>query len=463
MCGVAGAFGIRNASTIVLQMSLAQQPRGTVGVGIVGKKFKNDSLLSLHKGVGKVIEIFPTMHYKRSWADNTIIGHTRYATSGKVNKVNTQPFLINGCIAHCSNGDVPTYNQWRQEMESMGCEFNSGCDGELIAHMLHNKWQQTRDPMRAMEHVLKNVEGAYSSLARFGELGAAFRDPWGIRPMVIGQYQNGWVVASETVALQKIGVELYEIVNPGEAILFRGEQIIGRECFVSGQQRALCFFERVYFAAVPTVMFGQENFEFRQQCGETLAHEELEHFSDDYVVVPVPDSGTVAAEGYAWGADRRFYHGFIRNHYSDRTFIAPVDRHVKVLEKFSFSQHRLRNKRIILVDDSIVRGTTMGVLIDILRNKFGVKEVHVRIACPPIGYSCYLGIDTPNQNDLLAYKCSGSVERMRATIGADSLQFISYAGMRECLRNPQDHCMACVDGKYPFPIPTGIKPSSRGG
>lgn len=448
MCGIAGVFGVTNASRYVLAALRAQQTRGTAAAGIAAN-INGEIINEVHAGV--VHEAFPGMHILNPYPVNSVIGHVRYPTRGATDISCAQPFVV-GKISHCSNGDIPNYEPLRLMMEKKGYQFSTKNDSELITIMLHFMWEKTRSVFKAVKFVMENVKGTYSSLGIINNTAVAFRDPWGVRPMVLGQLLDGWIVASETVALDEVGAKFIRPIDPGELLIFNlgSGKILDAQQVVEPKPRAFCFFERVYFSQIATVIFNQEVAAFRRETGKQLAREDSLARTPDLFVMPVPDSGTCAAEGYAWEAGLHFAHGFIRRHHKGRTFIEAGDWEEKVRAKFSFLRSILENSRIILIDDSIVRGSTMRVLVKLLR-EHGVKEIHVRPACPPIIGSCYYGIDTARRNELLAYQFQGDIEKMRQYIGADSLQFLSLKGLKKCLGNADDHCLACVTGEYPIP------------
>lgn len=456
MCGIAGVIGVEGASRYVLAALRAVQPRGTFSAGLAARN--NGGQIICETGLGMVDHVFPDMHIDRPYPTIACIGHVRYATRGGRTLACAQPFVV-GDVVHCGNGDLPNYEELRIEAERQGCELQTRSDGELIAALLNAEWQRSHLVEKALRNVMERAEGAYSSLAYIGPYVVAFRDPWGFRPMEYGKLHNGWIVASETEALVSVGAQVQESVQCGEAIIFYPSERFfispKRIRIVPPKSPAHCFFEKTYFAFPSSTMFGEEVAAFRLRVGHCLAREECMELSKDVIVMSVPDSGNLYADGYAEISGRRRVQGLVRRHHKQRTFILPEGHEAAVDAKFAFYDSILNGANIVLCDDSIVRGSTMRRLIHRLR-QHGVANIHVRIGCPPVMDSCYFGIDTPTQTELIAYQYASDTTRICEVIGADSLQYLSLEGLRTCLHESKNHCMACVTGEYPI-----AKPSQR--
>ncbi len=448
-CGVFGIFGTPESAALVALGLHALQHRGQEAAGIVsfdGEVFHN------HRDLGSVEECFGSETVIRKLKGQCAVGHVRYATTGETLLRNVQPLFADmefSGFALAHNGNLTNATRLRRQLVKRGCLFQSTSDTEVIIHLvaisLYNRVEDR------LIDALRQVEGAYSlvCLTREGVMGV--RDPLGIRPLVIGRLNKAWILASETCALDIIGAEFVRDVEPGEIVLLNGEGIRSMKPF-GALRRRFCIFEYIYFARPDSIVEGSSVYEVRKRIGAQLA---LESGIDADVVVPVPDSGVPAALGYATQAGLPFELGIIRNHYVGRTFIQPTDRtrHAGVKMKHNPNRSALVGKRVILVDDSIVRGTTSSKIVELVRQA-GAKEVHMRISSPPTTHSCYFGIDTPEREKLLAARYS--VEAMTKLIGVDSLSFISLEGLyravgaadRESQEGPH-FCDACFTGDYP--------------
>ena len=452
-CGVFGVFGHPDAGALTVLGLHALQHRGQEASGIV--TFDNGHFTA-ERHAGLVGDIFGgknsarALNLKGAFA----IGHNRYSTAGGSAPRNIQPMfadLTGGGIALAHNGNLTNARLLREELVGEGRIFQSTSDTEVIIHLAaRSKYRPIVDKL---VDALKQVEGAYSLVALTSKKLIGVRDPWGVRPLVLGKLDGAHFLASESCALDIIGAELVRDVEPGEMIVITKDGIESYHPFAK-QPHRFCVFEYIYFSRPDSVVEGRNVYEQRKRTGVELAKESP--VSAD-MVIPVPDSSIPAAIGYANEADLPFELGIIRNHYVGRTFIEPTDgiRNFSVRRKHNPNRATLAGKRVVLVDDSIVRGTTSKKIVQMVRDA-GATEVHFRVASPPTAHSCFYGVDTPNTDDLLAHKFD--VEGMRRLIGADSLAFISmdglYRAMGEGKRDadaPQ-FCDACFSGAYPIEL-----------
>lgn len=377
------------------------------------------------------------------------IGHVRYSTAGDVSIREAQPFLVacqHGQIAVCHNGNLPFAREERRKLEREGAIFSSTSDTEVVLHgIARSKANSVRE---AIPEVLRNTEGAFSMLFLTPKELIAIRDPRGFRPLALGRLGDSWVVASETCAFDLIDAQYVRDVEPGEMLVIDQNGL--RSSHPLDQQKpSMCLFEHVYFARPDSLIYGLSVNESRHRMGARLA---VEQPADADIVVPVPDSGTVAAIGYSAESGTSFRFGLVRNHYVGRTFIEPRQsiRSFGVRIKLNPVRGLIEGKRVVLIDDSIVRGTTSKKIVRMVREA-GAREVHVRISCPPTISPCYYGIDTPNKADLIAAQMS--VEEIRKFIEADSLGYLSLEGMVEAIGiTPDSSCVACWNEKYPTRI-----------
>jgi amidophosphoribosyltransferase len=447
-CGVFGIYGHDDASALAALGLHALQHRGQEAAGIVaydGEQF------NAHRDLGHVGDIFASGNVMKRLAGKSAIGHVRYSTTGETALRNVQPLFADlhyGGFALAHNGNLTNARQLRQELVRNGSLFQSTMDTEVIIHLI-----ATSKGVTLIDRVIdavRKIEGAYSLVAITDNSVMAVRDPLGVRPLVLGRIGESYVVASETCALDIIGADFIRDVEAGEMIVLDATGLHSLRPFPPLKKRA-CIFEFIYFARPDSVMEGHSIYEARKRIGVELANENP---VDADVVIPVPDSGVPAAIGYAAEASIPFELGIIRNHYVGRTFIEPGQqiRNLGVRLKHNANRGMIKGKRVILVDDSIVRGTTSIKIVEMVRAA-GATEVHMRIAAPPTSYSCFYGIDTPEREELLASRMT--VPQMAEHIGVDSLAFISmdglYRAMGENGRNndsPQ-FCDACFTGDYP--------------
>jgi amidophosphoribosyltransferase len=445
-CGVVGVFGHPEAANLVYLGLYALQHRGQEAAGIVST---NEGILISHRGLGLVNDVF-NEDIIRKLEGTAAIGHNRYSTSGQTLLKNTQPFVVEygrGGLAVAHNGNLVNAAELRERLEESGSIFQSTVDTEVIIHLIAaSKGERTVDRVIA---ALSEVRGAYSLVFLTPRELIAVRDPNGFRPLVLGRIKDAVVVASETCALDLIDATYEREVEPGEVVRVSAKGIESFHPFPVAA-RTSCIFEHIYFARPDSRVYGRNVYEVRKQLGRQLAKEQP---ADADIVIPVPDSGVPAALGFAEQAHLPFEMGLIRNHYVGRTFIEPREaiRHFGVKVKLNAQADVLSGKRVVVVDDSIVRGTTSRKIVTMLRNA-GARAVHMRISSPPTIGSCFYGVDTPTQEELIAH--SNSVEGIRTFINADSLGFLSERGMYSFLKPGESNgfCAACFTGRYPVPV-----------
>lgn len=443
MCGIVGIHNHPEASTLAYLALYALQHRGQESAGIVTSDGKK--LLGM-TAMGHVADIF-TVDKLAKLAGRHAIGHVRYSTSGESVIQNSQPFTINysrGYLSIAHNGNIVNAEKLRAEFEAHGAIFQSTMDTEVILHMLAARHEA--DLINRMQNVLPQLKGAYSLVFLTESRLIAARDPYGFRPLVIGQKDGAYVVASETCALDLVEAKYIRAVEPGEIVVFENGKMQSLKPFAP-RKRAHCIFEYVYFARPDSLVFDRNVYEIRKGFGRMLA-KDCPVAAD--MVVPVPDSGVPAAIGYAEESGIPFQMALVRNHYVGRTFIEPEQsiRHFGVKVKLNPVRELMQGKRVVLIDDSIVRGTTSRKIIKMVRDA-GAKEVHVRISSPPTEWPCFYGIDTPTRKELIA--ASKSVEEIRKHITADSLAYLSNASLYwfEKQKPREWFCDACFTGEYP--------------
>jgi amidophosphoribosyltransferase len=441
-CGIFGIFGHPEASTLTQLGLFALQHRGQEACGIVTAD--GDELIHF-RDVGLIADVLNEDVLKRL-TGTSAIGHTRYSTTGKNTVDEVQPFSVtcqHGKIAVCHNGNLPFADARRRELERQGAIFSSTSDTETILHGIART--PARNPIEAITKVMGETEGAYSLLFLTTSALVAVRDPRGFRPLVLGKYKGAWCVASETCAFDLIDAEYVREVEPGEMLVVDDAGLHSSFPF-ERKQHAVCTFEHVYFSRPDSTIFGRSVNESRHKMGKQLA---IEHPADADLVVPVPDSGVAAAIGYATQSGINFRQAIIRNHYVGRTFIEPTQsiRSFGVRLKLNPIKDLIKGRRAVLVDDSIVRGTTSKKIVQMVREA-GATEVHMRVSCPPTTHSCYYGVDTPDRKELIAAKMQ--IEEVCKHIGADSLGYLSLEGMLASIGLESDStCSACWTGKYP--------------
>jgi amidophosphoribosyltransferase len=447
-CGIFGIWAADTASAITALGLHALQHRGQEAAGMTSWDGAN---FHSHRGMGHVAANFGKDEVIRRLAGRAAIGHVRYSTTGETALRNVQPLfadLASGGFAVAHNGNISNAIKLRRELNRRGSIFQSTSDTEVIIHLVATSSYRTL--LDRFIDALKQVEGAYSLICLTSEGLIACRDPLGIRPLVMGRLGDAYIFASETVALDVVGATYIRSVEPGEIVIVSAQGVRSHRPFAAERPRP-CIFEHIYFSRPDSVLDGASVYNVRKAIGAELARENP--VEADYVV-PVPDSGVPAAIGYAQESGIPFELGIIRSHYVGRTFIQPSDqvRHLGVKLKHNANSALIQGKRLVLVDDSIVRGTTSLKIVQMLREA-GAREVHMRIASPPTRHSCFYGVDTPERNKLLAAQMS--VAEMNGYIKADSLGFISIDGLYRALGEqireeaaPQ-YCDACFTGDYP--------------
>ncbi len=457
-CGVFGLYGHREASKLAYLGLYALQHRGQESAGIVSA---DDEQLHVQRGMGLVGDAFSSEALKRL-PGRAAIGHTRYSTAGDTNLANAQPILIDcnkGLLALAHNGNLVNAHILRAELEAAGSIFQTTSDTEVIVHLVaHSRATPLSD---ALDDALNQVVGAYSLVLLTPNELYAIRDPRGFRPLCLGKLGATYVVASETCAFDLIGARYLREIEPGEMLRLHSG---GAESvrFAAPTPHQYCIFEHVYFSRPDSVIFGRSVQQSRETLGRLLARE---HPAVADLVVPVPDSGMPAAIGYAHESGIPFEMALIRNHYIGRTFIEPEQsiRDFGVRLKLNPVRDLLMGKRIVLVDDSIVRGTTCRKLVRLVREA-GAVEVHMRISCPPTISPCYYGVDTPTKQELIA--ANHSVEEIRDFIGADSLGYLSLESLRRAVADGEGRfCTACYTGRYPtewIPVEALTREENRG-
>jgi amidophosphoribosyltransferase len=447
-CGVFGVYGADGAAALVALGLHALQHRGQEAAGITtfdGREFHT------HRAMGHVAGNFDSDEVIRKLKGDIAIGHNRYSTTGETALRNVQPLfaeLSSGGFAVCHNGNISNAMALRRDLVRRGSIFQSTSDTEVIIHLVATSGYRTL--LDRFIDALKRVEGAYSLICLTPEGMIACRDPLGVRPLVLGRLGDSYILASETVALDVVGATFLRAVEPGELIIISPRGLRSLRPFEAQRPRP-CIFEHVYFSRPDSIIDGSSVYQVRKAIGAELARESP--VAAD-MVVPVPDSGTPAAIGYAQESGLPFELGIIRSHYVGRTFIQPGDqiRNLGVKLKHNANRAMIAGKRIVLIDDSIVRGTTSVKIVQMLREA-GAEEVHMRIASPPTRHSCYYGVDTPERSKLLAAQMN--VGAMQDFIKVDSLAFLTTDGLYRALGETSRHddapqfCDACFTGDYP--------------
>lgn len=442
-CGIVGCYGVKDAANLVYLGLYSLQHRGQEGAGIVS--YDGSDHYS-QRYLGLVSDVF-TREKLRELPGKHAIGHVRYSTAGEKNLKNVQPLSVNysrGGFALAHNGNLVNAQILRAELEAYGSIFQSNSDTEVIIHLIAVSRLATLEDR--IVDALGMVRGAYSLVLLTEGKMIACRDPYGIRPLSIGKLRHGWAVASETCAFDLIGAKYIRDVEPGEIVIFDEKGMRSIKPFPPEKPR-LCVFEYVYFSRPDSVVFGNSVYEIRKEMGRQLAREWPVPDAD--MVMAVPDSGVSAALGYAEEAGLPFEMGLVRNHYVGRTFIEPSQqiRMFGVKVKLNPLSQYLKKKKLVVIDDSIVRGTTSRKIVQMLKDA-GAKEVHMRISSPPTTHSCFYGVDTPTRKELIASKWS--VEEIENYLGATSLGYLSNEGMIRSTGCDQCFCDACFTGDYPI-------------
>ncbi len=443
MCSVIGLYNVPEAAKYAYFGLFSLQHRGQEAAGIASS---DGERIHITKGRGLVTQVFDEDKLSKL-IGNSAVGHTRYSTAGEDSVLDAQPIFARydlGQIAVVHNGNLTNAKEVRRNLIKEGAIFQTFMDTENLIHLIARS-QKEHLYDRIIE-ALQQIEGAYSLIILSRKKMFAVRDPHGFRPLSLGKLGDGWVVASETCAFDLIGAEYVRDIRPGEMVVFEDNEIRSIQVFEPTPHK--CVFEYIYFARPDSNIFGKSVYELRKAMGRELAKE---YPVDADMVVPVPDSGVAAAIGYAKQSGIPFELGIIRNHYVGRTFIEPTQaiRDLKVKMKLNPIKNVIKGKRLVVIDDSIVRGTTSKKIVNILK-EFGAKEVHMRISAPPTTGPCYYGVDTPTKEELISSRYS--VEETRKYIGADTLAYLSIDGLLRSVGNDLSYCMACFDGNYPVPL-----------
>jgi amidophosphoribosyltransferase len=444
-CGVFGVFGHPKAAELTYYGLFALQHRGQESAGIVvsdGRQFR------VHKGMGLVPQVFDAATLQ-SLTGHLAIGHTRYSTTGSSHFRNAQPLTVDcarGQIAVAHNGNLTNAAALRDELEAAGSIFQTTVDSEIVLHLLAQP--RCNGSTNTLVEAIRRIQGAFSLLIMTETELIAVRDPHGFRPLSLGRVDGAWVVSSETCAFDLIHARFERDIQPGEILILREGGLLSLQAFPEHRRRAFCVFEYVYFARPDSQLEGRNVHLARVEMGRQLARE---HPVDADLVIPVPDSGNSAALGYALESGIPFEMAFVRNHYVGRSFLQPTQliRDFNVRVKLNLIGELVRGKRVVVVDDSIVRGTTCRARVNTLKEA-GAREVHVRVSCPPHMNPCVYGIDFPDRSKLMA--ANHSLEEIRQYLKADSVRYLSLEGMVQAIRRTQDSlCLACYNGDYPVP------------
>lgn len=450
-----GLFGIDAPGEEVANLTYfglyALQHRGQESAGIATGDGRS---LRMHKDIGLVAQAFDQPALDRL-TGHLALGHTRYSTTGSNRLENAQPIVVEhpqlGSLAIAHNGNLTNTDTLRRDLEQHGVRFKTSSDTEVIAELLART--PGGDLVSVMRRALPRLQGAYCLLILSKDRLVGVRDPFGIRPLCLGRLgDSGHIIASETCALDTVGAEFVREIEPGEAVMLGAGTPVAQPLLPS-VRKAMCMFEFIYFARPDSRLQGQSLYEARRNMGRELAREAP---AQGDIVISLPDSGTPAAVGFAEASGIPFSEGLIKSRYITRTFIQPNQRlrNVGIKLKFNPLREILRGKRVVLVDDSIVRGTTSRKIVEELR-RAGTREVHMRVSSPPIQWPCFMGIDIASRAELIA---SGrSVEEVERLIGADSLKYLSKAGLLRAVKNSSGFCMACFDGDYPVPVPVQLE------
>jgi amidophosphoribosyltransferase len=445
-CGIFGVYGHPEAANLTYLGLYALQHRGQEGSGICSSDGRH---LFLEKSRGLVADVFSEKRLKRL-PGHIAIGHNRYSTAGSSVLRNVQPIVANfalGTLAIAHNGNLVNATELRESLENEGAIFQSSSDSEVIVHLIaHAKGDDFNERVL---HALKQINGAFSLLIMREKELIAVRDPYGVRPLSLGIKDGAYIIASETCAFDLIGATYIRDIEPGEVFIM-GEQGL-QSLRLNYTKRAFCVFELIYFSRPDSNIFGGVNVnEMRKEFGRQLARES---YTEADLVIPVPDSGVPAAIGFSEESRIPFDFGLIRNHYVGRTFIEPKHsiRHFGVKIKLNPVRKLLEGKRLVVIDDSIVRGTTSKKIVKMLREGGGAKEVHLKISSPPTIGPCFYGIDTPTRQELIA--STHLIEEIKKYVTADSLTYLSLQGLKGIIPDPHNYCTACFDNRYPISFP----------
>lgn len=455
-CGLVGVYGRGDVADLIYYGLYSLQHRGQEGAGIVvhnGKKTR------VHRGLGLVSEVFSEKD-RRILDGYMGIGHNRYATTGRATRLrNVQPILVDykgGKISIAHNGNFSNAAELRERMEQAGSIFQTTTDSEIVLHLIARSLAPTL-PEKVLD-ALGHIKGAITCLIMNESQIIGYRDPRGFRPLALGDIDGMHVLASESCAFDLLGAAFVREIEPGEMVILSKEGVESRK-LGGGLPRSFCMFEHIYFARPDSHVFGESVGSVRRELGRRLA---MRHPVDADLVIAVPDSSNSAALGYSEESKIPFELGLIRNHYVGRTFIrAGIGARIDAVRvKFNAVREILENKRIVVVDDSIVRGTTSKQLVGLLR-RGGAREVHFRVSSPPVMNPCFYGIDTPRKEELVRSKMS--VDEIREFIGADTLGYLAIDDLQAAVSSPASYCFACWNGDYPAGVPRGADPSGSKG
>ncbi|GFN34961.1 amidophosphoribosyltransferase [Tepidimicrobium xylanilyticum] len=443
MCGIIGIYSKekRDVPKIIYYGLYALQHRGQVSAGMA---VNNNGYIDYHKGLGLAYEVLDKDVLNRLRGDIGI-GHVRTGSSVKTTTANAEPLVVGykqGALALAYDGSLVNYRELREKMEDDGIIFQSSIDTEVIANLIARYHKE--DIEQAIIKAVKDIKGSYALVLMTNDRLIGVRDPYGLKPLCIGKLGKDYILSSETCALDTIGAQFVRDVNPGEMVVIIDRDIKSIKT-KEADNKNICLFEIIYLARPDSKLDGKSIYRLRREAGRNLARE---HPVEGDIVISAPDSGTVAAIGYAEESKIPYDEGLIKNRYVGRTFIQPTQelREIGVRIKLNVLKENVEGKRIILVDDSIVRGTTMKRIVRMLKDA-GAREVHVRIASPPVKHPCLLGMHTPNKENLIA--AQKSIEEIRDKIGADSLSFLSLEGLLEAVGGENSYCTGCFSGQYP--------------
>jgi len=448
MCGIFGVIGLENAAELTYLGLYALQHRGQESAGIVA--IDADGSARVHRGMGLVQDVF-SGDTLRALRGSLAVGHTRYSTSGSSALSNAQPLVVDyhgGPLALAHNGNLTNAGELRDDLVRTGSIFQSSSDSEALIHLMARS--DAREPDDQIVDALARAEGAFTLIMAVGRALYGIVDPRGFRPLVLGTLRDGWVLASETCALDIVGARPVRELQPGEWLKIVDGKVVDLPPLPSRPHRR-CVFELIYFSRPDSVVFGRSVDHVRRELGRQLAREHPAPGAD--CVFSVPDSSNAMALGYAEASGLKLEHGLIRNHYIGRTFISPTQatRTTKVRIKFNPVRDVIAGKEVVVVDDSVVRGTTSRALLQMIRQA-GAKRVHLRLASPPITGPCLYGIDTPSRSELIA--ASMSVDEIREQLGVDTLGYLSLEGtLAAAGGDPDGFCHACFSGQYPTALP----------
>jgi amidophosphoribosyltransferase len=448
-CGIVGAIGVARAAEVVGLGLHALQHRGQESTGTVSCDEHGE--FHSHKGLGLVTDVYGADTLTRL-PGVLAIGHNRYSTSGSVTLENTQPLRVvyrGGPLALAHNGNLVNARELRHSLEEAGSIFQTTLDTEIFLHLM--ALSGAAEPEEALVEAVRQVRGAYSLLVLTRDAVLAIRDPHGFRPLCIGRLSDGYIVASETCAIDLVGADYLRDIEPGELVRIDPQGMRSRRVLPAAEPLQQCVFEHIYFSRPDSRVFGEGVDRVRRRIGHRLA---AEHPAEGDIVISVPDSSNSIALGYSEASGIRFELGLIRNHYVGRTFIQPhqAGRDSSVRVKFNPVREVLEGKRVVVVDDSIVRGTTSRKIVKMVRAA-GAREVHVRISCPPTISPCFYGVDTPRKAELIA--ATHTIDEIREFLEADSVAYLSLEGLLSTVNTERSsYCTSCYTGNYPVPVPS---------